>query len=36
MQKPKQIKQEPGLGAFYVIWPGKRSGVFYNSQDLHG
>jgi len=29
------MKQKPGLWAFYNIWPGNRSGLFYSSLGQH-
>jgi len=31
MHKLKQIKLVPGLWAFYTIWTGNRSGLWYGS-----
>jgi len=31
----KQIKLKPSVEAFYIIWPGNQSDVFYSCRSPH-
>jgi len=34
--KENEMKQKPGLGAFYAIWRGSILGLFFSTLDSHG